>query len=307
MTSAQGRDYSDYQKPVTLSMLTGLSFAYTRVSNWQPPDYTIPGVDPHFAGNWREIKAAGLHRGAYWYLLLDVDPVAQARFFFNAVVAAGLEPGDMLVCDSEVLGANADSVTHTFCGTVAALAGPACPVLVYTNNNVGQHLTSCTGWPLWFAWPSLTAPPASLIAPWKTWLFWQWGEVANVDADAFNGTPGELDAWVTSHIPAPAPAPAPAREDLIMLATGAKAQTIIVAPPGAKAIWFGIDNHLVGQPAGALRVVAKNGAGWDTVSEITIDGAAAMVSVALPTAAEPFTVSVQRSDAGNSAIGYLIA
>ena len=100
MTSAQGRDYNGYQKPVTLSMLTGLSFAYTRVSNWQPPDYTIPGVDLTFAGNWREIKAAGLHRGAYWYLLLDVDPAAQARFFFSAVVAAGLDPGDMLVCDS---------------------------------------------------------------------------------------------------------------------------------------------------------------------------------------------------------------
>lgn len=302
MTSAQGRDYNGYQKPVTLSMLTGLSFAYTRVSNWQPPGYTIPGVDLTFAGNWREIKAAGLHRGAYWYLLLDVDPGAQARFFFSAVVAAGLEPGDMLVCDSEVMGANADSATHTFCSTVAALAGPECPVLVYTNHNVGQHLTSCTGWPLWFAWPSPTAPPASLIAPWKTWLFWQWGEVASVDADAFNGTPAELDAWVTSHIPPPAP-----DEEIIMLANGAKAQTIIVASAGAKAIWFGADNGLVGQPAAALRVVAKIAAGWGAAQQITVDGAKAMVSMPLPASAEPFTVSVQRSDAGDSAVGYLIA
>lgn len=204
MASAQGRDYSAFQSPVTPADLAHLSFAYTRVSDWGP-DSTTMGTDPTFAHDWAEIKAAGLHRGAYWYMLPGVDGAAQARYFVAAVKAAGLAAGDMLVCDSEVPAANVDVVTHAFCAQTAALAGPHCPVLVYTNGNVGQHLTSCTYWPLWFAWPSPTAPPASMISPWKHWTFWQYGEVDGVDADAFNGTPAQLDAWIASYLPKPAP------------------------------------------------------------------------------------------------------
>lgn len=206
VASAQGKDFSAYQKPVTPGDLKGLSFAFTRVSDWSG---TTMDVDPNFAHDWAAFKTAGLDRGAYWYLLPGVDPVAQARYFYGAVKAAGLEPGDLLVCDSEVLAANADQATHAFCATLASLAGPANPVIVYTNHNVGQHLTSCTGWPLWFAWPSPAAPPASLIAPWKSWLLWQWGIAGGVDADAFNGTATVLDAWTASHVPAPVPVNTP--------------------------------------------------------------------------------------------------
>jgi lysozyme len=206
VASAQGKDFSAYQRPVTPADLAGLSFAFTRVSNWAG---TQMGTDPDFAHDWAAFKAAGLDRGAYWYLLPDIDPAAQARYFFSVVKAAGLAPGDLLACDSEVLAANADQATHTFCSTLASLAGQQCPVIIYTNHNVGQHLTSCTGWPLWFAWPSPTAPPASLIAPWKTWLLWQYGTAGGVDADAFNGIGTVLDAWEASHIPAPVPVNAP--------------------------------------------------------------------------------------------------
>ncbi len=197
MADAQGRDYSAFQSPVTPGMLAGLSFAYTRVSDWGP-DGTTMGTDPTFAQNWAAIKAAGLHRGAYWYLLPNVDPVAQAEYFVAAVQAAGLAAGDMLVCDSEILATNVNEVTYAFCAETAALAGPDCPVLVYSNNNVGQHLTSCTGWGLWFAWPSATAPPTSMISPWKNWMFWQYGVVDGVDADVFNGTPTQLNAWIAA-------------------------------------------------------------------------------------------------------------
>jgi Glycosyl hydrolases family 25 len=202
MASAEGRDYSAFQPPVTADMLAGLSFAYTRMSDWNG---TTMGTDPTFAHDWSEIKAAGLHRGAYWFLLPSVDPVAQARYFVDGVKAAGLVPGDMLVCDSETLADNVDSVTHAFCTETAALAGPNCPVLVYTNHNVGQNLTSCTYFPLWFAWPSPTPPPASLISPWKDWTFWQWGEVNSVDADVFAGNPAQLDRWIANYLPKPVP------------------------------------------------------------------------------------------------------
>lgn len=220
MANAEGRDYSAFQPPVTAEMLKGLSFAYTRVSDWGGPDGTTMGTDPTFAHDWTAIKAAKLHRGAYWFLLPSVDAVAQARYFVDAVKKVGLAAGDMLVCDSEVLASNVDSATHAFCKEVVALAGPHCPVLVYSNHNVGQHLTSCTSFPLWFAWPSSTAPPASLISPWKHWTFWQWGEVDNVDADVFDGTPAHLDRWIAGYLPKPAPrppTPVPPMEDNEMI------------------------------------------------------------------------------------------
>lgn len=204
VASAQGRDFSSYQKPVTVAQLRGLSFAYTRVSNWSG---TTMGVDTTFAGDWAAIKDAGLHRGCYWWLHLDVSAVAQANYFVAAVKKAGLAPGDMLVCDSEVPGANAGAMTHAFCSEVAALAGPSCPVLIYANQNAGHLMKSCTQWPLWFAWPSPTAPPPSLTAPWATWKFWQWGITGGVDADAYNGTGADLDAWIASHIPPPVQGP----------------------------------------------------------------------------------------------------
>jgi len=223
VVSAQGRDYSAYQKPIKPSDLAGLSFAYCRVSDWSAG----MGTDSEFTTDWAAMRAAGLHRGAYWYLLPSVNPVEQAAYFVTRVVEAGLLPGDMLVCDSEELAPNADAVTHAFCTTAASFAslavgGPHCPMIVYANHNVGQHLVSCTGWPLWFAWPNTTAPPASLILPWKKWTFWQWGTVNGVDADAFNGTAADLDAWIASYQPhprppAPKPAPAAPEEDMVII------------------------------------------------------------------------------------------
>jgi hypothetical protein len=174
------------------------------------------GTDPTFAHDWRAIRQHGLHRGAYWYLNPSVDPVAQARYFVAAVKKIGLRDGDMLVCDSEVLTSNVNAVTHSFCAETARLAGPHCPVLVYTNQNVGQHLTSCTRWPLWFAWPSSTPPSASRIRPWAHWTFWQWGVVKGVDADRFNGTPAQLNKWIARYLPKPSPPPEE-DEDMIMV------------------------------------------------------------------------------------------
>jgi len=218
MADAAGRDYSAFQGPVTPEMLKGLSFAYTRVSDWSG---TTMGTDPTFPHDWAMMKAHKLHRGAYWFLLPSVDAVSQARYFVTAVKQAGLHPGDMLVCDSEILASNVDQVTHSFCAEVASLAGPHCPVLVYSNENVGQHLTSCTYWPLWFAWPSSTAPPESMTRPWTHWTFWQWGEVDGVDADVFHGTPAQLEEWIARYLPKPKP---PAEDEEMIMVQPARDQ-----------------------------------------------------------------------------------
>jgi hypothetical protein len=89
-------------------------------------------------------------------------------------------------------------------------------VIVYSNENVGQHLTSCTYWPYWMAWISSTPPSPSETSPWKDWTFWQWGTVDGVDADYFHGTPEQLDTWIASYLPKPAPPPEDEEMILIM-------------------------------------------------------------------------------------------
>lgn len=218
--SAQGKDFSSNQPPVTSADLDGLQFAFARVSDWARG----MGTDANFAHNWAAFKAAKIHRGAYWFLEPGADPVAQAKYFVHAIIAAGLEPGDMLVCDSEVEAANADAATGTFCHEVDMLTvGKHTITMVYADHVVGQHLTSCTRWPLWFAWPSMTAPPPDLYLPWKQWHFWQWGQVRGVDADAFNGTPSALNQWVNSY----RPAPRPVMEAMLVVLPGGAARKVL--------------------------------------------------------------------------------
>jgi GH25 family lysozyme M1 (1,4-beta-N-acetylmuramidase) len=196
--TAEGRDYSSFQNPVTSATLNGLAFAFARVSNWNG---TVMGTDPHFSANWAEFKEKGIHRGAYWFFLPGEDAINQARFFVSEVQKCGLEPGDMLVCDSEILTGNVDSVTKTFLDECELLLGPQYPVIVYTDHNVGQHLVSCTDYPLWIAWPSTASEPsAAIISPWKSWRFWQNGEVSGVDRDLYNGTTAQLQTWIAGHV-----------------------------------------------------------------------------------------------------------
>lgn len=203
--SAQGKDFSSYQGPVTRTDLAGLSFAGARISNWGGLYGTTQGLDPNFRHNWQAFHDEGLDlRIAYWYLLPWVNPAVQARYAMDQLGAAGWQPGDMLACDSEELAGNADEATAAFGAEIDTLAGPRLINAVYSNHNVGQHLTSSAHRPLWFAWPSPAAPPASLIAPWPSWRIWQWG-IRSVDMDAYNGTAADLRAWVASFQPPAGP------------------------------------------------------------------------------------------------------
>lgn len=209
--SAQGRDFSSWQAPITPADLKGLSFAYTRVSNWSG---TAMGTDVNFTRNWAAFKTAGIHRAAYWYFNPSLSPVSQASYFATIVKQAGLGPADILCCDSETLTAGVDAATLTFQRQVRGLTGlPVEFVETYANLNVAKHLVATSEeFPtFWVAWPSPTAPVPSQWAPakWKTWAHWQFGISRGVDADAYNGTSADLDAWVASHIPPPVPVQKP--------------------------------------------------------------------------------------------------
>jgi lysozyme len=191
VASAQGQDRSSYQPVVPW---TGLSFGIAKATEGTAI------TDPSFARNWRALS--GSMRGAYHFLHPDENGVTQAQHFMSAVKPQGLVAGDMLWCDSELPAGNADAVTLAFLREAASLAPTGVIVGTYTNHNVGQSLkqTAATFPDLWFAWPSRTAPPQGLYAPFKGWRIWQYGIGAlsggTVDLDAYNGTAAQMHAWL---------------------------------------------------------------------------------------------------------------
>lgn len=230
--SAQGEDRSSYQNVLPW---TSDSFGFAKATEgtgWE---------DPTFAANWATLLAEGKPRGAYHFFHPELDAAAQAEFFMSVVPKNGLEPGDMLVVDSEVYAgaggvlqfsdpngmrrssvpfsgtlASADLVgsgTLTFLETVEGIIRDRLehhPRFVYTNLSVGALLGSCSHFHLWIAYPSATAPAS--VAPWSRWTFWQWGfggGPGGGDRDAYNGTVAELNAW-TSWLKQPPSPPPPA-------------------------------------------------------------------------------------------------
>jgi len=227
MTLAQGRDVSDYQ-PVQRPDQWG-SFGFAKVSEG------LSWTAKTFPGNWASMSKAGVPRGAYHFLHPAQDPVAQARRFVALVRAQGLQRGDMLVVDSELMAGIArssrrshtgislersramfgsspspsaaalvDLATKAFLDECARLINPRWhPLITYTMHAVGQYLhqTAAAHPLLWFAWPSQTAtwPSAALIAPFKHARFWQYGIVQNIDRDKFSGTAAGLRNWISEY------------------------------------------------------------------------------------------------------------
>lgn len=258
--SAQGKDFSFYQGVLTTADLEGLDFAYCKATEG------ITITDPQSASSWALFASAGLHRGAYHEYRPEADPLAQAQHFISVVKQNGLRPGDILALVASDYPGITDASFKAACDWTAALAGPACPVLAYTDLSVARTLiTTSQAYELWAAWPSGTAPGPAQWAPatWATWRFWQWGE-QGVDRDAFNGTRAQLDAWVAgySHRTAPPPAEPPSWQEEMMNAlplvkqgaTGAAVRTI-QALCAAREHPIGVDGIFGPQTAAAVRAV----------------------------------------------------
>lgn len=210
--SAQGKDFSAYQAPITEQDLAGLDFAFTKATEG------ITAVDPHFAANWAVLGASGLHRGAYHEYHPSQDPLAQAEHLVTTVKSCGLRAGDMLALVASDYPGLSDASFRAALDWTAALAGPACPVLAYTDLSVARTLVATSAaCDLWVAWPSPAAPGPGQWAParWQTWRFWQWGQPGGVDHNAYNGTRADLDTWIagyTQHRTIPPP-PAPSWQE----------------------------------------------------------------------------------------------
>jgi lysozyme len=151
----------------------GVRFAFIKATEG------LDDVDPRFAQNWQQSRAAGLLRGAYHFLHPNLDAKQQAAHFLSVVsldddalppaldveVTNGVDPGALTAC------------IETWLRTVGAAWG--CKPVVYTDpsfwrENVGADLAA---YPLWLACYAETpeVPPS-----WQNWTFWQHSQGGSV-------------------------------------------------------------------------------------------------------------------------------
>jgi lysozyme len=136
--------------------------------------------DPAFDDNWREMKEAGLLRGAYHFYVTEDDPDEQADFYTSVVT---LSPGDLApVVDVELIGHGTEpgleKRLRRFLERLESHYGIR--PLIYTSASFwNEHLTDDFGdYPLWVAEYDVDEP--NLPDGWDTWHLWQWRGDADV-------------------------------------------------------------------------------------------------------------------------------
>jgi lysozyme len=228
MTRAHGADFSVWQDDKTTpqkvdftkARAAGLDFAFIKASQ-------AAWADPDMIYNWQAAKDAGLLRGAYHFLVWNVDPVRQADFFCGLLHQCPPEIG--YVCDFEwwqTIPSNALDICRRFVERVEANTGK--PPFIYTApgfwNQYGSKDEKWARYPLWVAHWGATNP--IVPAPWKAWTFWQYtakgsgkqygAESADLDLNWYNGTVAELHAAYGKPAPPPVVDPLVDLEQLVI-------------------------------------------------------------------------------------------
>jgi GH25 family lysozyme M1 (1,4-beta-N-acetylmuramidase) len=210
--SAQGLDVSDFQGRFNWQnaqkSIPDLCFGtYRMTQGLGGPGMVSP--DPDAAWNHDQIGKLGLRGGAYHFLDPLLDGTEQAQYFVAEHEKIGLASSGMLFLDHETAGSSPAATAKVAADFMAELVAlrPDNPRGVYTYIDFAKE-GYCAGlepYPLWLAYPAAAAPAPPM--PWARWTFWQWGTRTGVDADAFNGTSADLDAWIASFAPGPASEP----------------------------------------------------------------------------------------------------
>lgn len=201
-STVPGVDVSAYQDSINWAAVaaSGQKFAIARVSDG------TGYIDPYFAGNWANMKAAGLIRGAYQFFEPSEDAVAQA----NIVVArvGRLGPGDLpVMLDMEVTdGQSPATITaqiHRWVNTIAAGTGKM--PMVYSgayfwDDSVGT--SDFASLPFVIAWYGNNCPGVPNAWAGTHWTFHQYSSSGSVpgipdavDMDIYNGTLAQLEAF----------------------------------------------------------------------------------------------------------------
>ncbi|MDC7807112.1 GH25 family lysozyme [Luteimonas sp BLCC-B24] len=176
-----------------------LHFAFVRVAYGRR-------LDHEFHSNWQLMAERGIYRGAYVFLRLDEDPIAQVD---NAVDALGPATSrDLcLAIDFEELSFTPRGPPHdkqdvariVLAALERARHRLGCMPLLYTNWSMGStylHDPQFAQYPLWIA--DWTDAPAPRLPPaWTTFAFWQRSDrlpasPSAADLDLFPGTPADL-------------------------------------------------------------------------------------------------------------------
>jgi len=205
--SAQGLDVSNFQGQFDWGATSGLSFGIYRLTQGLSTAGTN-SPDPTAQHNHDGIRKLGIRHGAYHFLDPFEDGTAQAEHFVAQHAKVGLDDEDILALDNENARnpgpAQTAGCARAFMARLVQLR-PRNPRVVYTfiSYATGGYCAGLSHYPLWLAYPDATAPHPP--PPWARWTFWQWGQRRGVDADAFNGTAADLDAWVKSFAPQPLP------------------------------------------------------------------------------------------------------
>lgn len=193
MSNPWGIDIASYQGFPDMARVkaAGAEFVFVKATEG------ISYVNPTFSQCWKDIKLAGMYRGAYHYANPDHNPGWQEAEFFHQTVMrlGGIEPGDILALDIEEGTGDLSTWTMEFMQHLATMAG--FPPIIYTSRGFidAHNLASAPSlgtYGLWLASWQVTMPPAP--HPWNVVAFWQYsasGEVDGVDGpvdlDQFNG------------------------------------------------------------------------------------------------------------------------
>lgn len=194
----RGIDVASYQGDPDWAAVaaSGVAFAITKIT--EDEGY----LNPTFARNWREIKRAGMVRGAYHFARPEgTDAVEEADWFVDQIEAhGGMADGDLLALDLESGSGDLGAWSLDFLSRVESRTGIT--PLVYTGAwftatfNV-RGSPGLARYPLWLA--AYQASQPSPPEPWASVAMWQFtdnGAVAGisgpVDLNRFNGSREQL-------------------------------------------------------------------------------------------------------------------
>lgn len=234
MTLAQGIDVSRYQPTVDWQRVadSGITFAFMKASQSN-------FGDPLFSKHWASAKAAKILRGAYHYLVPDLDGAKQAAAFLKIL---GNDPGELPpVLDIEAKTTNPAqyaAISEKWLKVVED-ALQRRPIIYtaawYWNSTMlvgGKYPAWAASYPLWVAhYPMREGfPPLNDVADakykpampksWTAWTLWQYTERGRVDGILTDGRPANVDlnAFQSSF------------EDLLDW-SGANPEEVVVLPP----------------------------------------------------------------------------
>jgi GH25 family lysozyme M1 (1,4-beta-N-acetylmuramidase) len=215
-----GIDVSRWQHPngaaISWPKVRGAGHSFAVIKATEGTGY----VNPYFATDYPQAKAAGLIVGAYHFAQprLPISSAAdQARHYVRTVGTfrgTGILPP---VLDLECAGTGGGCTygttlsrtqlqqwTKLWLDTAQAMTGRVPIIYTYDSfwRNAMGNTTAFTKYPLWYArYTSTTPTAATLPGGWSRWTLWQYtstgkvpGIVGNVDINRFNGDAASLRA-----------------------------------------------------------------------------------------------------------------